>query len=104
MTQAQQRPYLDDEDYTFPAPNLDEVSPYAARAGDTVTVRGDHLAAVDKCTFQVGRDTRRGEIVESAGDDQMKVRVPRDLPAGNGRISVSNATGESNRIEFTVES
>jgi hypothetical protein len=34
----------------------------------------------------------------------VKVRVPRDLPAGGGHLSVSNGAGESNRLKFTVRS
>ncbi|GAA2152129.1 MULTISPECIES: IPT/TIG domain-containing protein [Glycomyces] len=101
MTQAQQRPELDE---AYPAPDISEASPESGREGDTITVRGRHLASVDKCNFQVGQEIRRGEIVQRGADDQVKVRVPRGLPAGGGQILVSNRTGESNRIKFSVRS
>jgi hypothetical protein len=100
MTQAQQRPELDE---AYPAPDISEASPESGREGDTITIRGRHLASVDKVNFQVGQETRRGEV-QRAEDDQVKVRVPRGLPAGAGQILVSNRTGESNRIKFSVRS
>jgi hypothetical protein len=103
MTQAQQRPDLN-EDVAYQAPRITEASPESGRDGDTITIRGSHLATVDKATFQVGQDTRRGEIIQRGEDNQVKVRVPQDLPAGKGQILVSNGTGESNRLKFTVRS
>jgi hypothetical protein len=103
MTQAQQRPDLN-EDVAYQAPRISEATPESGREGDTITIRGSHLASVEKATFQVGEDTRRGEIVQRGEDNQVKVRVPRDLPAGKGQILVSNAAGESNRQRFTVRS
>ncbi|MDA1360335.1 IPT/TIG domain-containing protein [Glycomyces luteolus] len=109
MTQAQQRPELDrdrdrDRDLDTRAPSIEQASPESGREGDTITIRGSHLVSVDKCTFQVGQDSRRGEVVHRGEDNQVKVRVPRGLSAGGGQISVSNGTGESNKIKFTVRS
>lgn len=109
MTQAQQRPELDRDrdqrsDLDTRAPSIEQASPESGREGDTITIRGNHLMAVDKVNFQVGQDSRRGEVVHRGEDNQVKVRVPRDLPAGGGQISVSNAAGESNRLKFTVRS
>ncbi|THV33570.1 IPT/TIG domain-containing protein [Glycomyces buryatensis] len=103
MTQAQQRPGPN-EDVAYQAPDINQASPESGREGDTITIRGNHLASVDKCTFQIGHDSRRGEIVHRGEDHQVKVRVPQGLPAGGGQILVSNGAGESNRLKFTVRS
>jgi hypothetical protein len=107
MTQAQQRPELDrDRELGLDtrAPSIEQASPESGREGDTITIRGSRLVSVDKCTFQIGQDSRRGEVVHRGEDNQVKVRVPRGLPAGAGQISVSNGTGESNTLKFTVRS
>lgn len=103
MTQAQQRPELD-KNLDARTPTIEQASPESGSEGDTITIRGRNLASVEKATFQVGQDTRRGEIVQRGEDNQVKVRVPRGLAAGGGQILVSNSTGESNRLKFTVRS
>ncbi|GAB3660585.1 IPT/TIG domain-containing protein [Glycomyces tarimensis] len=103
MAISQQKP-IAEEEYTFPAPNLNEVTPDYGKAGDTITIRGGHLASVAKCTITVGHDSETAEIVHHSDDNGLKVRVPRRLPTGNGQIRVSNDGGESNALSFTVQS
>lgn len=103
MTQAQQRPDLD-KDLAARAPSIEQASPESGSEGDTIIIRGRNLAAVEQVTFQVGQDSRRGEIVHRGEDDQVKVRVPRGLAAGGGQVLLSSAAGESNRLKFTVRS
>jgi hypothetical protein len=103
MTQAQQRPEMDEDMYTFPAPYINEVSPQAAERGATVTVRGEHLASVDKASFRVGKDTQPGAIVHHSEDNEVKVEIPSRLPTGAALLWVANNGGESNKIELMIQ-
>ena len=104
MAISQQRPLNEEEeDYTFPTPMSREVAPDYGKAGDTVTIRGENLASVTKCTFRVGQDSQPAQIVHHSGDNELKVRVPSGLASGNGHVALTNDGGQSNQLSFTIQ-
>lgn len=95
---------MEEEVDAFPAPSVVQVMPDYGKAGDVVTIRGEHMASVTGCTITVGPTSKPGRITDHIKDGELKVRIPEHLPTGNGHIRVSNEGGESNQLSFTIQS
>lgn len=91
-----------EEEITPTAPTISSISPEHGKAGDVITIRGDHFGT-DKSEVKVKFNATDAVNIVTIADDKIEVEVPAGIVATTVKITVHVANLVSNRISFSYQ-